>query len=109
MGDELRPWQGKLEIPVRYGGGGVLGVSGGLEGALGWRSDVDIELCVQSMQDTVYTTRSMPKRRKAVLGLRCLHSTEEGRSTSQRQTGNQKGHVVESKGQRKVRSSSTER
>lgn len=86
MGDELRPWQGKLEVPVRHGGRGVLGDSGGLEGALGWRSDVDIELCVQSMQDTVYPTRSTPKRRKAVLGLRCRHPAEEGRSTSQRQT-----------------------
>lgn len=42
MRGELRPSEGKLEIPGMHGGGGGLGGQSGQEGDLGWRFDVDI-------------------------------------------------------------------
>lgn len=42
MGGELKPSEGKLEIPGTHGGGNVLEAQSGQECNLGWRFDVDI-------------------------------------------------------------------
>lgn len=64
MGGELKPSEGKLEIPGTHGGGNVLEAQSGQECNLGWRFDVDIVKAVC----TEYSGHNQPHwGKKAVL------------------------------------------
>lgn len=65
LGEELSPWQVEVRIPVRHRNGGVLGDGVGQAGEPGWRCDVGIEPCAQTVEDTVSPSRNVCKGRKS--------------------------------------------